>query len=64
MKVKPYYLHQADMVQGTGHLRVPQQRGLDILKELQGEVPGYALPHYVQDKSDGSGKIPLQNQWT
>ena len=63
MKVKPYYLHQADMVQGTSHLRVPQQRGLDILKELQGEVPGYALPHYVQDRSDGSGKIPLQNQW-
>ena len=63
MKVKPYYLHQADMVQGTGHLRVSQQHGLDILKELQGEVPGYALPHYVQDRSDGSGKIPLQNQW-
>lgn len=63
MKVKPYYLHQADMVQGTGHLRVPQAQGLDILKELQGEIPGYALPHYVQDRSDGSGKIPLQNQW-
>ena len=63
MKVKPYYLHQADMVQGTSHLRVSQQRGLDILKELQGDVPGYALPHYVHDRSDGSGKIPLQNQW-
>ncbi|NQV40970.1 MAG: KamA family radical SAM protein [Candidatus Marinimicrobia bacterium] len=63
MKVKPYYLHQADMVQGTGHLRVSRGHGLDILKELQGEVPGYALPHYVQDRSDGSGKIPLQNQW-
>jgi len=63
MKVKPYYLHQADMVQGTSHLRVTQQRGLEILKELQGEIPGYALPHYVLDQSDGSGKIPLQNQW-
>ncbi|MBT4360149.1 MAG: KamA family radical SAM protein, partial [Candidatus Marinimicrobia bacterium] len=63
MKVKPYYLHQADLVQGTSHLRVSQQRGLELLKELQGEVPGYALPHYVQDNSDGSGKIPLQNQW-
>ncbi|NQT62726.1 MAG: KamA family radical SAM protein [Candidatus Marinimicrobia bacterium] len=63
MKVKPYYLHQADMVQGTSHLRVSKQRGLELLKELQGEVPGYALPHYVQDNSDGSGKIPLQNQW-
>ncbi|MBT6301723.1 MAG: KamA family radical SAM protein [Candidatus Marinimicrobia bacterium] len=63
MKVKPYYLHQADMVQGTSHLRVSQQRALNLLKELQGEVPGYALPHYVKDNSDGSGKIPLQNQW-
>ncbi|MCF7825453.1 MAG: KamA family radical SAM protein [Candidatus Marinimicrobia bacterium] len=63
MKIKPYYLHQADMVQGTSHLRVAQQRGLEILKELQGEIPGYALPHYVLDRSDGSGKIPLQNQW-
>ncbi len=63
MKVKPYYLHQADMVQGTSHLRVPQKTGLKILKELQGEIPGYALPHYVLDRSDGSGKIPLQNQW-
>ncbi len=63
MKVKPYYLHQADMVQGTSHLRVTQKRGLELLRELQGEVPGYALPHYVQDKSDGSGKVPLQNQW-
>jgi len=63
IKVKPYYLHQADMVQGTSHLRVPQQVGLDLLKELRGEVPGYAIPHYVYDRADGSGKIPLQNQW-
>lgn len=63
IKVKPYYLHQADMVQGTGHLRVPVEYGLEMLKQLQGEIPGYALPHYVLDRSDGSGKIPLQNQW-
>jgi lysine 2,3-aminomutase len=63
MKVKPYYLHQADMVLGTSHLRVSQQHGLELLKALQGELPGYAMPHYVLDRSDGSGKIPLQNQW-
>jgi len=63
-KVKPYYLHQADLVQGTSHLRVPQEQGLALLKSLQGEVPGFALPHYVKDRSDGSGKIPLQNQWS
>ncbi len=61
IKVKPYYLHQTDMVRGTGHLRVSVEEGLLILKQLQGEVPGYALPHYVLDRSNGLGKIPLQN---
>ena len=64
IKVKPYYLHQADLVQGTSHLRVPVERGLKLLKELQGELPGYALPHYVLDRPGGLGKIPLQNQYT
>lgn len=63
IRVKPYYLHQADRVQGTHHLRLPIEKGLALLKQLQGEIPGYALPHYVLDRSDGSGKIPLQNQW-
>ncbi len=63
IKIKPYYLHQADMVQGTGHLRVTVERGLSILKALQGELPGYALPHYMLDRPGGIGKIPLQNQF-
>jgi len=63
VRIKPYYLHQADLVQGTGHLRVPVGEGLLLLKALQGELPGYALPHYVLDRPDGSGKIPIQNQW-
>ena len=63
IKVKPYYLHQADLVQGTAHLRVPIQNGLAILKELQGELPGYAIPHYVLDRPGGLGKVPLQNQY-
>jgi len=61
IKVKPYYLHQADLVPGTGHLRVPIERGLRILAELQGELPGYAIPHYVLDSPAGTGKVPLQN---
>ena len=63
IKIKPYYLHQTDLVEGTSHLRVPQKVGLTILKDLQGEIPGYAIPHYVIDQSDGSGKLPLQNQY-
>ncbi|MCF7824810.1 MAG: KamA family radical SAM protein [Candidatus Marinimicrobia bacterium] len=61
IKVKPYYLHQADLVQGTSHLRVPIGRGLELLGILQGEIPGYAIPHYVLDSPEGTGKLPLQN---
>jgi len=63
IKVKPYYLHQADLVQGTSHLRVPIAKGLALLKELQGELPGYAIPHYMLDQPGGFGKIPLQNSF-
>lgn len=62
-RIKPYYLHQADLVKGTSHLRVPVQRGLDLLKELQGKIPGHALPHYILDRPGGAGKIPLQNNY-
>ena len=63
IKVKPYYLHQADMVKGTSHLRVRIESGLKLLKTIQGDLPGYALPHYVLDSPDGKGKLPLQNQY-
>jgi len=61
VKIKPYYLHQADLVQGTSHLRVPIEKGLKLLRALQGEIPGYAIPHYVLDSPSGGGKVPLQN---
>ena len=62
-RIKPYYLHQADLVKGTSHLRVPIEDGLALLKQLQGEIPGHAMPHYVWDQPGGKGKIPLQNQY-
>jgi len=61
LKIRPYYLHQADQVKGTSHLRTTIQEGLRIIKSLQGEIPGYAMPHYVLDSPEGTGKVPLQN---
>jgi len=58
-RVKPYYLYQCDPITGTGHFRVPVQKGLQILKSIQGFTTGYALPHYVIDAPHGGGKIPL-----
>lgn len=62
-KVRPYYLHQADLVKGTGHLRTTIEEGLALMKELQSRLPGYAIPHYVLDRPGGSGKVPLQNDY-
>lgn len=59
LRVRPYYLHQMDLVRGTGHFRTPIASGLEILRQLRGSVSGMALPHYVVDLPGGLGKVPL-----
>ncbi len=58
-RVRPYYLLQADPVAGTGHLRTPLARGLELVRELQGRVSGLALPKFIVDAPGGHGKVPL-----
>jgi lysine 2,3-aminomutase len=59
MRVKPYYLYQADLVRGTHHFRTPVKKGLDIIRALRGHTSGMAVPHYIIDSPGGGGKIPL-----
>jgi lysine 2,3-aminomutase len=58
--VRPYYLHQCDLVAGAGHFRTPLSRGVEILDSLRGRLPGLAIPHFVVDLPGGAGKVPLQ----
>lgn len=58
--IQPYYLHHLDLAKGTGHFRVSIQKGLHLLRELQGTLPGDAIPRYVLDTPGGFGKVPLQ----
>jgi lysine 2,3-aminomutase len=58
-RVRPYYLLQADPVQGTGHLRTPLQVGIDIMQRLQGRLSGIALPKFIVDTPHGRGKVPV-----
>jgi lysine 2,3-aminomutase len=58
-RVRPYYLLQADPVRGTGHLRTPLARGLEIMAALQGRLSGIALPKFIVDTPGGMGKVPL-----
>ena len=58
-RVRPYYLHQMDLVQGTAHFRTPLKTGLDIIRALRGPVSGMACPHFIVDLPGGKGKAPL-----
>ncbi len=59
IRVKPYYLYQADLTRGTEHLRTTVECGLDILRGLQGRISGMAIPRFVIDLPGGGGKVPL-----
>ncbi len=59
MRVKPYYLFQADLTRGTNHFRTPVESGLKIMRSLIGHVSGMAVPTYAVDAPGGGGKIPL-----
>ncbi len=60
IRVRPYYLYQADPVVGTAHLRTSIARGLELMGQLRGHTSGYAVPTYVVDAPGGGGKIPVQ----
>ena len=61
-RVRPYYIYQADLVQGTDHFRTSVQTGLKIMESLQGHTTGFAVPQYIIDAPGGGGKIPVSPQ--
>ena len=56
-RVRPYYVFHAHLIAGTEHLRVPVNRGLEIMKSLRGNLSGFGIPTYALDTP--SGKIPI-----
>lgn len=58
-KIKPYYLHQADLARGTSHFRVSLQQGLQLMAQLQAELSGLCVPNYMIDLPQGQGKISV-----
>jgi lysine 2,3-aminomutase len=59
VRVRPYYIYQADYVQGTEHFRTKVEKGLEIIEALRGWTSGLAVPQFVIDSPGGGGKIPL-----
>jgi lysine 2,3-aminomutase len=59
IRVRPYYLHQMDLVKGTSHFRTPIDQGLKIMAGLRGHTSGMATPYFVIDLPGGKGKVPI-----
>jgi lysine 2,3-aminomutase len=59
IRVRPYYLHQMDLVRGTSYFRTPVEKGLKIMSSLRGHTSGMAIPYYVIDLPGGKGKVPI-----
>jgi len=59
IRVRPYYLHQSDLVKGTRHFRTSVEKGLEIMAALRGHTSGLAIPYYVIDLPGGKGKVPI-----
>lgn len=62
-RVRPYYLYQCDLIQGSSHLRTSVARGLEIIEGLRGHTTGYAVPQFVIDAPGGGGKVPVNPEY-
>ena len=58
-RVKPYYLHHADLAPGTAHFRTGIDEGQAMMRSLRGNVSGLCQPTYVLDIPGGHGKVPV-----
>jgi lysine 2,3-aminomutase len=59
IRVRPYYLFQADLAEGTAHFWTPLKKGTEIMEALQGYASGLCVPRLMIDLPGGGGKIPV-----
>jgi lysine 2,3-aminomutase len=58
-RIKPYYLHHADLARGTAHLRTSIAEGQALMRALRGRYSGLCQADYVLDIPGGHGKSPV-----
>lgn len=57
LRIRPYYIYQAQTLYGTTHFITPIEQGIDIINNLRGYTSGICEPKYVLDTP--YGKVPL-----
>ena len=61
MRVRPYYLYQAQLIGGTASFRTAIETGMAIMEDIQGRTTGFAIPRYILDTP--YGKVPLNRSY-
>jgi lysine 2,3-aminomutase len=57
LRVRPYYIYQAQTLRSTTHFITPIEKGLHIMKSIRGYTSGICEPKYVLDTP--FGKVPI-----
>ncbi len=58
----PYYIHQLDKVTGASHFEVSEEIGLNLIKQLREELPGYSTPQYVREIPGKASKTEIASK--
>jgi len=58
-RIRPYYIYQCDLYEGSEHFRTPVETGIEIIRNLTGNISGFAIPRFVIDAPNGGGKVPI-----
>jgi len=62
-RIRPYYLYQCDLCEGAGHFRTKVETGVEIIRQLTGNISGFAIPKFVIDVPEGGGKVPINPEY-
>ncbi len=54
--VLPYYLHTLDKIQGAAHFDVPEQRAIDLHRQMQLCLPGFLVPRLSKEEAGARSK--------
>ena len=58
-RIRPYYIYQCDLCEGSEHFRTPVETGIEIIRNLTGNISGFAIPRFIIDAPNGGGKVPI-----
>jgi len=56
--VLPYYLHLLDPIQGAAHFDVKLSDALNLITEMQNNLPGFLVPKLVREIAGETSKTP------